>query len=315
MAREIQQKVESNHVYRYILEPYRSPSSRITCPNCRAKHSYARYVDVTNGEVLDDKFGKCDRVERCGYFETPYGADIENTSLMVPQKEVKEKYKEQFTGPISLINKAVVLESQTMEDTFSKFLIKKFGHEKAVPSLLKYKVGESTKWDGATVFWQLDEEYDVRTGKIILYDDEGKRVKKPFPKISWEHISDKDLEHIPDFNLKQCLFGQHLVKEETEVCHIVEAEKTAVICDIFSKAEGVWVSIGGLEMISEERLRPLQGKKLIFYPDKGDKAQEKWTKKLEPLMEEWDIRINRSLETSTLEDGSDLADYILTIEN
>ena len=311
MPRE-EKKVENSVVYRYILEPYRSPSSRVTCPNCHVKHSFARYVDVTNGEILPEKFGRCDRFERCGYFESPYGADLDNKTIMVPKKTVKAEYQEIQASDISLIDKSVVLESCTLQDNFSRFLIFAFGYEKAVKSLLKYKVGESGKWEGSTVFWQIDRDYDVRTGKIILYDEFGKRVKKPFPKIFWEHTADKELEVIPDYNLKQCLFGEHLVDDDIETYHLVEAEKTAIICDMNSKGNGVWLAIGGLELINPVRLQVLQNKKLIFYPDKGEKAQTKWAQKLQPLIDEgWNIRINTSLESTDLEDGSDLADFII----
>lgn len=43
-----------------------------------------------------------------------------------------------------------------------------------------YHVGTSAKWGGATVFWQIDANEQVRSGKIILYNSEtGHRVKEP----------------------------------------------------------------------------------------------------------------------------------------
>ena len=32
----------------------------------------------------------------------------------------------------------------------------------------RYKVGTSKYWDGATVFWQTDNQNKIRTGKIML---------------------------------------------------------------------------------------------------------------------------------------------------
>lgn len=305
-------KVVNDVEFRYILQPYSGPSSRITCPNCGAKHSFARYVDVTTGKVLDDKYGKCERIERCGYFETPYGKDIEDKSLMVSSKKVLNEFKEAQNADISLISPAEVLGSLTLNDNFSQFLFSVFNPLYVAETLMKYKVGEDYKWAGATVFWQIDQDFDVRTGKIILYGEDGKRVKKPFPHITWAHTPDRNLEVVPDYNLKQCLFGEHLVSDEVETYYIVESEKTAIIGDICSTdRNGAWIAVGGLEMISKERLKPLSGKKLVFYPDKGDTAYDKWSTKLKPLMEYEDIQVSRFLEKTDLEEGADIGDYLI----
>lgn len=314
MARvEQTRKVKNETVHRYILQPYTGPSSRVTCPNCGVKHSYARYVDVTTGTPLDDRFGRCERQERCGYFEHPYGKDIGEKTIFVQKAEVKAVYKDIESSDISIIDPGVLLKSLTLSDNFSKFLFGKFDHSEVTKSLLKYKVGQSEKWDGATVFWQIDREMDIRTGKIILYNvDSGKRVKEPFAHMFWEHSPDRGIEVIPDYNLKQCLFGEHLLEGQMNI-NIVESEKTAVICDINSTNDDLWLAVGGIELISEKRLQVLEGRKLNFYPDKGDKAYNKWKEKLTPLMEQgWDIKINRGLEKTSLDEGEDLADYILT---
>lgn len=298
--------------HRYILEKYSGPSSRITCPNCRAKHSYARYVDVTNGEFLDERYGKCNRAEKCGYFVTPYGEDIKDKTLMVERKKVLKEFKDITNSGISLIRQSELIQSLTFKDNFSKFLFSKFDPESVIQTLLKYKVGESPKWDGATVFWQIDRDFDIRTGKIILYNvDSGKRVKEPYPHVTWEHVADKGLDFIPDYNLSQCLFGEHLISDDVDTYHIVEAEKTAIICNI-NTPNRVWLSVGGIELISPEKIRPLEDKSLIFYPDKGEAAYKKWSDKLKPLIDEgWDIKINRGIEKTELNDGEDLADMLL----
>ena len=306
-------KVVNNLTHRYILEPYRSSHSRISCPNCNGKHSYARFIDVETGEHLDDVFGRCDRVEKCGYFNSPYGKDLNNKTMMVPVTKVKKEFQDISNSPISLIPPESLVQSLTFKDQFSQFIIKTFGYEKAINSLLKYRIGESDKWKGATIFWQVDQDGDVRTGKIMLYNESGKRVKsEDYTKISWQHVPDKNLNIIPDYNLKQCMFGENLITDAVDTYHIVESEKTAIICDINTPDEkGIWLSVGGIELINEEKLKVLEGKKLIFYPDKGEKAFKKWSDKLKPLIDSWDITINRSLEKTDLVEGSDLADLIL----
>lgn len=306
--------------HRYILEPYRGSSSRTKCPNCGQKHSYTRYIDVTTGNYLEDKFGRCNRVEKCGYFVPPTGDDVGNNTLMVSTKDVKLEFRDLEDNVISLINPERVFDSMTLQDKLSLFLVNKFPDKSRVIDVLTaYKVGESDRWGGATVFWQIDRELDVRTGKIMLYNPEGKRVKHPFPHMSWEHAPDKriiDKAYI-DFKLKQVFFGEHLLrknKDKDVTYRFVESEKTALICAINSKNpdKEVWIGTGGIELINEDRLLPFEGKKLVFYPDKGEKAVTKWTEKLRPFIGVHDITVNTSLEKTNLPEGSDLADLILS---
>ena len=58
--------------YRYQLERYRGVSTRYTCPQCRRKHAFTRYIDTeNNNQYLSDNVGKCNRLDKCGYHYTP----------------------------------------------------------------------------------------------------------------------------------------------------------------------------------------------------------------------------------------------------
>ena len=208
--------------------------------------------------------------------------------------------------------------SEYKNNNFIKFLLKYFDSEQVNKVIEKYKIGTSNKWKGATIFWQIDKEWDVRTGKIMLYDeDTGKRVKKPYNHITWVHNPDKDLKEksITDFNLKQCFFGEHLINDSVKNYSIVESEKTAILCSLLNP-KMTWLATGGLQNINEERLLPLKDKKLIFYPDKGE-AYNKWCDKLEIFMSEYDIKISDILnKDERLEEGEDLADLgIIKLKN
>ena len=312
MTRTEEKKLQNKPINRFVLERYTGRKSRHTCPNCANKTSYTKFVDVTTGEYIGDSFGRCDRVEKCGYFRPPTGKDINDSPIMVNPKEAIETYQIQENMEISLIDSSRVVTSLTLKDNLSTFLFNNFDRQKVTDTLLRYKLGESDRWKGSTVFWQIDQVSDVRTGKIILYDVEtGKRVKKPRPHISWEHVPDKFImdNSYTDFSLKQCIFGEHLVTPTTTEVHIVESEKTALLCNIIDGR--VWLAVGGLEMINEERLLPFKHCKLTFYPDKGIKALDKWKTKLAPIGETFDIKINTSLEKSDLEIGADMGDLII----
>lgn len=111
------------------------------------------------------------------------------------------------------------------------YLSNVFGVEGTMRLFDMYRIGTSAKWGGATIFWQTDISGNVRTGKIMLYDTQtGYRIKEPQAYISWAHFG----LHLTDFNLQQCLFGEHLLKTSvSEPIMLVESEKTAVIMAYF----------------------------------------------------------------------------------
>lgn len=36
--------------------------------------------------------------------------------------------------------------------------------------MMRYRIGTSNHWPNATIFWQIDQQQKVHTGKIMLYD-------------------------------------------------------------------------------------------------------------------------------------------------
>ena len=60
------------NTYRYILERYRGISTRYRCPQCGRKHTFTRYIDTeNNNKYISDNVGKCNRLDKCGYYYTP----------------------------------------------------------------------------------------------------------------------------------------------------------------------------------------------------------------------------------------------------
>ena len=106
-----------------------------------------------------------------------------------------------------------------------------------------YHVGTSYKWGGSTIYWQVDKDDKVRTGKVMLYNPkDGHRVKEPRSYVGWAHA----FLHLPDFNLCQCFFGEHLLAQHpTMSVAIVESEKTAIIASHFIP-NFIWLATGGM---------------------------------------------------------------------
>ena len=67
----------------------------------------------------------------------------------------------------------------------------------------------------------------------------GHRVKEPKAFVSWAHSELK----LQDFHLKQCLFGEHLLKNSSSPVMLVESEKTAVVMSHFSPIIYGWQQV------------------------------------------------------------------------
>jgi hypothetical protein len=92
--------------------------------------------------------------------------------------------------PIDFISKSAFDASMKnyTNNNFILFLINHFGIEITSELIKKYNIGTSKKWHGATIFWQLDVDLNIRTGKIMLLNaNTGRRVKEPINHITWVH--------------------------------------------------------------------------------------------------------------------------------
>ena len=166
----------------------------------------------------------------------------------------KEKLSEDNFKAIRLLKKlsrkplpTLIGYSQSVVATLSQqqtvsILSAQFGEAETLKLMGKYKIGTSKHWDGATVFWQTDNQNKVRTGKIMLYNSEtGKRIKEPYNHVTWVH----SVLHKGDYNLKQCFFGEHLLSEDkSRPVALVESEKTALVASYYLP-QFLWIASGG----------------------------------------------------------------------
>ena len=169
------------------------------------------------------------------------------------------------------------------------------------PMLADYHIGHAKQ--GLTIFWQIDEKQQVRTGKMMRYKPDGHRDKEskygfdfihsvlsrhwdaekgentydpPYP---YPHIFDPDKQE-----MVQTLFGMHLLDKykgntDQDVC-IVESEKTALLMSIAygNHPQQVWMACGGKENLNRDKLYPIieQNRHIVLYPDRDgiDDCQE-----------------------------------------
>ena len=116
----------------------------------------------------------------------------------------------------------------------------------------------------------------------------------------------------PDWQLTQCLFGEHLLPQHPDkTVALVESEKTAIICSAMMP-QYLWLATGGKSGLTSEHLTSLKGRKIIVFPDID--AFKDWQQKIFTFPH-LDIRISRLLEdNATPADRAahiDLADWIL----
>lgn len=153
--------------------------------------------------------------------------------------------------------------------------------------LAEYHVGRN-RVNGMTIFWQIDEQQLVRTGKMMLYKPDGHRDRDTRYSFDWVHSALFRSGFIDEskYEAKPTLFGLHLLDKYPHAqVNIVESEKTALI---MATAYGnhhldVWMACGGLEMLNRERLQPIikQGRRIVLYPDRD--GIDRWRAKAENL--------------------------------
>lgn len=135
--------------------------------------------------------------------------------------------------------------------------------------------------DKGVIFWQIDINGNVRTGKVMQYNaDNGHRIKNGENTTNWVHSIMLKKGLIKDFILSQCLFGEHLLRiYPNKVVAVVESEKTALIGAAICP-KYVWVSTGGIS-IDTERMKSLSGRKVIMFPDTDTNGEtyNKWLDK------------------------------------
>ncbi len=304
--------------YRFTLQKYRHGNKGV-CPNCGKRHCFVRYIDTEGRFQFPDYVGRCDHEQSCQYHYKPSDYFKDNPSVLESERN------EQTTRPITIPTRKSLpatsyIDNDVMRRTLTsysinplyRFLSGILGEKETRRIFLLYKVGTSKKWGGSTVYWQTDRLGRVRAGKIMLYDaDNGHRMKEPRSYVSWVHSE----LHLADFNMKQCLFGEHLLPIfPTKPVAIVESEKSALIATHFMP-DFVWLATGGIHgCFKAEVMEVLRGRQVMLFPDLG--AYDAWREKSAMLRTICNkVVVSRHIEQVATDEqrtkGLDLADFLL----
>jgi len=277
--------------YKYSLQRHGNVNvkgTKHTCPSCGEKNCFTYYTYWDKGVefILDETCGRCDHQSRCGYHKTPRELFAENP---------KKRPKTEETSAITIIHPAPV-PIITPDYIDSDFVIRSFSlrsnlvsflwriapdHQRLLAVLQAYLVGATKNWE--VVYWQIDSDWNVRTGKIIKYNPfDGHRIKRGG--TDWVHSRMKRIKILAEdqvFNLKQCLFGEHLLRLFPELpVAIVESEKTALLCAL-AFPQYLWLATGGLYNMKKDMLKVLEGRTAVFIPDL--EGYDLWLEKMKML--------------------------------
>jgi len=280
--------------YKYQLD---KSSKKFNCPQC-GKKRFVKYIEIETDHYAESQYGRCDRETNCGYSEYPNNNSILSYDYIVPPPE-KPSY----------IEKEILHKTLTKYEInpLTTYLYSHYDEDEDNNTIDKYQVGTSNQFNNSTVFWQMDNIGNIRSGKIMAYETAtGKRRKNKDgkPLINWVHSALK----LPEFNLKQCLFGLHLLNDNVKQVAIVESEKTALIMNI-EFPNYTWMSTGSLQGFKHEYLAPLKGTAIIAFPDKEGYVQ--WQKTADILNNKgFEIEVSKLLENKEYDDGWDLVDVL-----
>lgn len=308
--------------YRFHLQKYK-PGSKISCPSCGKARCFTRYIDDEEEISFPDSVGICDHINSCGYHYSPKEYFHDNPDVLQTGAERPPVLKRRVMAPKPIQDNSF-LPSYIPKDDMMKnlthyemnplflYLSEIWGEAKTVQLMSRYNVGTSKKWGGSAVFWQVDVKGRIRTGKIMLYDPKtGHRVKEPHSHVCWVHSELK----LPDFHLRQCLFGEHLLmKNPTMPVAIVESEKTALIGTVFVP-DILWLATGGMNgCFNADTMSVLKDRNVTLFPDLG--AFEIWSQKASILSGICQlVAVSDVLEKNATDEqrsrGLDLADFFL----
>jgi hypothetical protein len=343
----------------YQLEPYKGINSRYQCPACGKAKQFTRYIHTETLQYLSNNTGKCNRMDKCGYHYTPKQYFTDNPTIQQPTNTRASNSPDKYSNknnnvllqtggsrinpnqptinthfdivPNSLYQQSL---KQYHQNNFTLGLEKLFGTAKTIELINQFDIGTAKHPDNGTIFWQVDKENKVRTGKIMLYDtDTLKRYKNitkqgietktnkqqqrvVAPVVDWVHSRLKREGYIKDFVLQQCLFGLRQLNTSSQHIPIavVESEKTAIVASVYMPGL-VWMATGGAQNLNNTLLQPLQGRKVILFPDVNQ--YQHWQTKANTIQQHLNMNITVSdfMETKATAEmkanGADLADVLI----
>lgn len=329
--------------YRYIFYP---GSTKFVCPAC-GQRRFVRYKDTQTGEYLPDKYGKCDRENKCGYHLNPYAKKYKS-SVKSAVRIVPVPKRTLFPIPQEVLYNTL---GNYQENTLVQYLISKAPHpftkvdvEKVVSlyyiGTIDLGMGIRSGFDRgyATTFPFIDRQNNIRAIQAKKFNDRGHSSGQPnFVHRIIEGQCTRNRKPIPGWikayetneSKVTCIFGEHLLdRYPHNPIVLVEAPKTAVIGTLYfgfpeDQTRPLWLAAGSLGYLTADRCRGLEGRNVFLFPDLSLRGTtyQKWSDRAIELRRR--IPKTKFTMSDLLEqgasgqdrfNGADLADYLLRLD-
>jgi len=318
-------KLKKNGVNYECLCPFHADRSLGSFKISESKNIYYCFSCGAKGDSVEFLM----KHENMKYFDAikwlgaKYGIDVEGADEYKAKVKAAKPHEPTPPRPMLVMPLDWVKAKQVGvgDNILVRWLLKlKWAPEQAkriIPTLNNYKVGHAKS--GHTIFWQIDEQGRVRSGKTMLYKPDGHRDKENKFATNWIHsimYKAKQLDPM-DADFTSCYFGQHLMNLCPEATiNIVESEKTALICTIAygNMKRQLWLACGGKKFLNEDKLQALIKAKrhIVLYPDRD--SIDEWKEIANGIKYEH-ITVNSKIVTDYWrpEDGdkADIADIII----
>lgn len=242
-------------------------SKKIKCPGC-SKTTFKPYVYSDDNVPVDEyRFGRCDRVNNCGYDTKPGSEDVDSS-----HKEVKNVYVYSKIFP-----KDEILKQLKEEPTNLHLVLQ----EKGIPFQFLYDNGVYSQ-NGLTAFVFRDIDGKLCNIKRFKYKADGHReqIKDGYDSYSLKQPENKN-PYIKEY-YPMPLFGEHqLDPDKKKITCIVESEKTKIIAQ-FHYPEFDWVASGSANGLSDgsdgtaDKITPLKGRIVYWVCDNDPAARGKF---------------------------------------
>ena len=306
---------EDRHLGSFVVHPR---SNTFRCFACDAKGGPVEFI------MKHENLSFLDAIRYLGR-KYNIDTDMEAFNYTPPAPRQKPAPLPMLTLPLKMVFSREHREDDILCQWIRKGINWDGAQRRRIEDVLKdYHVGHARQ--GLTIFWQIDEQMRVRTGKMMRYRPDGHRDRQSPYGFDWIHSAlfrHKDTTGYDEdkYEMKQTLFGMHLLKAypRSDV-HIVESEKTALLMAIAwgNNRTQVWMACGGLENLSKEKLSPIMADRryIFLYPDRD--GVSKWQAKAENLhYDKVTVFTDPVLKWWREEDGdkADVADVVVRILN
>lgn len=248
--------MKTDNRYRWEL---RKGSRKEICPRC-GQRRFVPYVLAADGTTIaGTEYGRCDREQNCGYFR-------------YPGRDILPGLKEQPTSATSATRAAAPFIfppeiAKAQHSVLLDYAVRLCGGV-AYEIWDSYRIGATD--DGATVFWYIDKNRMVRSGKEMYYQTNGHRDKMKYPPVKWAHTDVRYKGQMTGDVFMQPFFGEHLLSGNPDAkVAIVESEKTAVLMSAFYP-KNIWLACGGAQGLkNKDKCKVLKGRRVVLIPDNG----------------------------------------------